>query len=396
MPNVTSWFVDQLTAGGSSPIRTFTMGGSDYTTRVKKWGTIKRTALEVNPPELAMSLANNDGEFNNFYADRYTMVQSATLQIGFTHPTSGDEFLVVYSGYLKKIRYTGKQQLEIRLQDKFWELQERVVGTDESPVQFTDKLVSEVVWTLITCYGQFDSATASANLDINYDDGGTSFLNYALQFSQDTVLISAEFRGEKVSEALSAIVPYTDSVIWHAGNGKLQFDRFTEATSLGLSLTADQLDDLQVDLDDSDLTNKNWVYGNYDVDSKGWFLTVNDESSSSVNTYGLRENVLKSPLVWYVNTASALNQAQRRSQLYSEPPRSFIADTTLVGVYRDLAETVNLVDDFLGITSADNWRIVEKHLNMDNGSVRFNLDGAVALDGFYLDITSLDGDERLL
>ena len=65
-------------------------------------------------------------------------------------------------------------------------------------------------------------------------------------------------------------------------------------------------------------------------------------------------------------------------------------------MYQQISDTIRIKDDFMGITSSDPWRIMEYSLNMDNGSVKYEVDGAYIMDAFILDVTSLDGSEVLV
>ena len=94
MLSVTSWFVDQLLERGSAPKRVFSIGGSDYSSRVVKWPSITRTSEEIRPIRIAVDLANDDGEFNTYYANAHTINTSCQLKIGFEH---GQQNLLNYS-----------------------------------------------------------------------------------------------------------------------------------------------------------------------------------------------------------------------------------------------------------------------------------------------------------
>ncbi len=389
--DVTSWYVDQLNSASSEPKRVFTIGGSDYTDRVNKFPTIKRGAYKLRSPDITVPLANDDGAFNQFYSNLYTGSSSCELKIGFTHPISGDELVTIFSGFLKKVSYRG-EACTLSFKDKFWELSERKIADSDDPTSFSNVTPSEIAWTLCTCYGRLSNVQNTSNPDLDY----ASFQDWTRIFSRDSVLCTARYEGEKVTEALISIAQMTDSAIWTEGDGKIKFERFESASTNDKTLTEDHIIELETNLEDARLINKQYVYGNYDIIDDWWLLKIFDISSSSVDSYSLREDVIKDKTIWYVNTGSAMNIAQRRVFLSKDIPKRFNLETSLVGMYQQISDTIRIKDDFLGITSSDSWRIMEYSLNMDNGSVKYEIDGAYIMNAFVLDVDALDGAKVLV
>ncbi len=385
MTQISSWFVQQLALPATDPKRVFSMGGSDYSSRVIKWPNIKITAQGFNPRDVKLSLANNDGHFNLFYQTQYTMVKSATLQLGFTHPTSGDELVTLYSGQLKNVIYS-REALEVRLQDKFYDLGTRKIGDSDTPVEISSVIPTDIAWTQLTCYGGLSNVASVNNPDIDY----ASFLELAAVFSGDSVLCAARYEGMKVSKALRNLAIYTDSAIYNGGDGKIYFARFVEMSSLDATLTSAQYTDVRAKIDDITLINRQHVYGDYDVTSNFWKINVLDESSSSVNSYGLHEDILSFKDIWFVDSASCINMAARRVLLFDEPPRDLKVRAQLSPMYRDVGETMRIDDVFLNITSADPFRIMESEININDGSTRYRMTTAAALNAFFLDVNYLD------
>lgn len=389
--DVSSWFVAQSLARASRPKRVFTVGGSDYSQRVTRWPSFKRTANEIKSINLSVPLANTDGGLNHFYENTYNMQQACAVQLGFTHPESGDELVTIYSGFLKNVSYSGKH-CTLKLKDRLWSFTERKVGDSDNPVTFGTQLPSDVAWTLCTCYGELSAVQSTSNPDIDYD----SFALWAATFSADTVQCQARYEGQKITEALERLGRMTDSAVWIEGDGKVTFRRFTEPDSRDFVLTRDEYTDLAIDVEGLRLQNRQHVYWDYAPASDYWQRSVVAEDDTSVNTFGVHEDVIKDPTVWYVNTDSALNLAQRKVLLLKQPPKRFDVKTGLVGIQHQLGETVRLVDPFCGITSGSGWRFVEQQIDLDRGQARYEMDEATTANAFYLDVSYLDGDDRLL
>ena len=56
--SVTSWFIDQTQLKTASPVRKFTIAGSDYSSRVVKWPSIRRAYSDIRPVNISVDLAN--------------------------------------------------------------------------------------------------------------------------------------------------------------------------------------------------------------------------------------------------------------------------------------------------------------------------------------------------
>lgn len=390
--DVSSWFIDQLALKASAPKRVFTIGASDYSDRVVKWPTFKRTANQIVASKAAIELANDDGQLNFFHEKLWTMANTCSVQVGFTHPDSGDELVSIYSGDVKEVKYPKKSKCRLSLRDRLWGLGEKKVGRSDVSVVFSEQIPSDVAWTLCTCYGGLSSVQSTSNPHIDYD----SFNAWAAQFSADNVVAEADYNGVKVSEAVRDLGEMTDSAIWPEGDGKLYFKRYTEPDSLDFVLTPAAIADVVIDIDGINIVNKAWVYGEYAPGSDYWQIAAFQVNTTSVNTFGLHEQVWKNKHIWYTNSAGCQNMAQRKIQNLRFPPKKFKVDTTVVGLHRQLGETLRFVDSFYSINSGTGWRFDEMTVNVDKFSVLYQMNEAIAGTAFYLDVSSLDGDDLLL
>ena len=383
--DVSSWFVDETKRIGSEPKRVFKIGTSDYSDRVNKWPTLRRTAQEIKAVNPRVPLANVDGILNHFFENSYLIPNKCTLEIGFTHPVSGDELITVFTGFLKNVQYP-KPECVVSLKDRLWDFTEKKVGESDIPVQFSSEIPSDIAWTLCTCYGELSTDSAT-NPDIDY----TSFQEWAGILSRDNIICDAYYDGQKITEGLGSLAKMTDSAIWVEGDGKINFKRFSNASSLDIVLTIDdEILDLTIDVVTQRLINRQSVAFNYSQESNYWQSTILYQDSTSVNTFGLNEELIEDETIWFVNSVHAMNLAQRRVAHYKDPPKLFDIKTPLVGIYRQLGETIRVVDSFYNQTSADAWAITEYNFNMNQDQVDFTVDGAATLIPFTLDISTLD------
>lgn len=388
---VTSWFIDQLSARQSAPKRVFTIGTSDYSDRVRKWPTIKRKWDDVRPQSITLDLVNGDAVLNAIRNNKTLLAETCAIQFGFTHPTSGDELITMFSGTMDKVRYSDGL-CAVTLLDKFKRLSERVMGTRDDPVVFSGStLPSDIAWAAITSFGGYSAIESTTNPDINFE----SFQAWAAVFSADTVLTDAFIEGKKCTDVLKRVARYTQSAIY-IEDDKFAFHRFSAADSNQTTLDNDTIKDLTLEIDDSDIVNKQYVYGAYDTTSGDWFIQTNFVSSSSVNTYGLREQIEKDDTIWYTTSVSALNMAQRVISTAGEPYDRISVDTTLYGALRQVGETIAIEDPFFEGAINGGYRVMEYSLNLNDGAYSARLDKSQFASPFRLDYSLLDGTDVLL
>ncbi len=371
---------------------------------------------EVNTSQTRAALVQIDGtEFYRYHftvtwSQDSTLVDSCTLSV-FPAVSSGfgvedasitgsldlaqiavgvEEAVTVYSGKTERFKFT-QGRCEASIVDKFKQLTERVIGTRDNPVTYTGSnyIPADIAWWAITSYGGYSSVKSSNNPDIDYD----AWLDWWSVFSSDAVYVNAKFEGIKVGEVLRKIGRMTRSAI-HIPQDRITFKRFTLADTYATDLDDAKLLDVSVDVDDKELVNRQYVAADYDTTSDYFATTVMDEDTSSVNSFGLKEDTEDDKAIWYVGSGPALNLAQRIISTNGEPYDKIEARTTLVGMLRQVGETITVTDSFTGITG-DGFRIMGLEFDMDKAEIRFQADRSQYFGGFVLDTSTLDGPDIL-
>ena len=392
MPHdVTSWFINEASKKTHNAIvRKFLIGTSDYSSYVTRWPKWSYRHDEVKPTVVSVTLANEEQQLNFIRETPTYLNTTCNFQLGFTHPTSGDELITLHEGKMASVAY-GKGTCTVKVVDRFKQLAERIVGDRENPVDFTgsDYLLSDLAWWLCTSYGGLSAIESTSNPDIEYE----AFTDWADQISStDNVLAQAYFEGDKVTQALRRIARISDSAIYLRDN-KIAFSRFTIVSSYISSLDNSNVVDLRTDINDSDIVNKMFVSGRYDVNSDTFAMTVSDVVSSSVNSYGPRERLEEDKSVWYVNSVSAINFAERVNTVRADPFDRLRVKTPLVGMLRQIGETATVTDSWTGID--DTFRVMGIGIDMDTGGAELSLDKSQLFDAFTLDVSTLDGPDVL-
>lgn len=389
MLDVSSSFKCQTRYRMLEPVRKFYISTSDYSDLVVTWPKIKKKASGLGSVSLTVKIANTDGAMNEFYKGQYKLKDELKFTMGVT-----SESIDLYTGEISKVSYS-KNSCVIKTRDKMWGFAQRVVGESETPVKIppsSQYLISDIAWTLCTCYGELDGTQDSSNPDINYE----TFETWAEQFSINNIFGQSYYTGDKVIGALTKLANMNDSAIWVEGDGKLNFKKFDSVGSDDIAFTDGEMGGLQIDIDMDRLINKQWVYFNYAVDSDYWQSNVFNVETTSVNTFGLRENILKDKSFWFVDSVSALNMATRKTALLNQPNREFNFVIGMGGLQTQVGDTVRLVNSFYDLTSGQGWTVDEITYDMHNVKNKYHVSGSLVLDGFYLDVSTLDGDMLLL
>ena len=391
MHDVSSWFVDQLNKPSSKPKRVFTMGSSDYSDNVLKWPVIKKDAEKTISAGVKVSLDNTDGGFNSFFENTYLMVSSCQLKIGFTHATSGDELITLYTGGLSTVKYS-KNKCNLKLKDALSTLSTKIISNTNSPVSISATIPSDIAWTLCTCYGQLSEIQSTSNPDIDYN----SFLDWSAQFSASNITMAAYYKGEKVIDAISKIALMTDSNMWTGGDGKIKFARFLEMSSDYITINEGYNKSITIDVNKTRLINKVEVGFDYSVNSDYWTKTVVNTDSASINSFGTYELLIQDATIWHVSSVNALNLAARKLRMLKNPPIIYSIKSDLVLSYMEVGDNMSFVDSFYSIVASQGWAITLNSINMQTGDTDYTLDAALTGRAFYLDISFLDGDDLLL
>jgi len=363
---------------------------SDYSDRVLKWPTVKRDWNSVRPQSVNVDLANEDGALNFFYQSNASLAKRCLVRFGFTHPTSGDELVTLYSGKTDHMQYD-KGKATLSLLDKFKQLTEREVGTNDAPVTFTDSATPpDIAWAVVTSWGGYSGVQSTSNPDIDYQ----SWLDWAAVFSADGVYMNGNIQGKKCSEVLAKLADYTQSAIF-VENDMLTFRRFSAADSAQTVLDNDSILDLSLEVNDADIVNRQYVLGGYNVSVDTWTITGLSVNTTSVNTFGARDQTQKSDFVWYVDSTSANVQATRETYVKAMPYPKLRVRAPLVPAVRQIGDTITVTDEQRGI-SGESYRLMGYQFNLDTGEFETDIDASQYSGQFTLDVSTLDNTTDLL
>ena len=297
--------------------------------------------------------------------------------------------LNLFKGTISEISYVN-ETCRVRVVDSFKQLSDRKVGTPDAPVDFTTSnyLGSDLAWWICTSYGGLSALTNSANTQIDYP----AFAEWSEVFSGDQIRFNASFDGQTCTELLRKIARMSHSYIY-VREGKITFKRIGIAELTVDSYGASELMDVGLSFKTADLINRQLISGAYDQNS-GFQFTITAANTASVNSFGPHEDLLKDESIWYIDSATAINHAQRRIILTANPDDELSATTTARGVIRAVGETITVVDSFHGI--GENYLITGVDFYLDTGRTKFELDKILIKQPFRLDVSTLDNVNEVL
>lgn len=379
-------YVAQHTTGTSCWIDEFTLPTPGSLVGATLTGRLTLTSSEYRP--YAIGLADDDERLLYVYGSNGLTIKSFVNSVTLEPQTSTDQ-LTMFSGNVSAIDYSD-ELCTIQVVDTFKQLSSRKIGTNDAPVDYSGSnyLGSDLAWYLCTSHGGLSAVESTSNPDIDYN----SFLTWAEVFSADQIRFRALFDGQTPTEGLRKIARQSNSSIYVQA-GKLVFKRVGVADEVTDNYTASELIGTQLSFKTDDIINRQLISGNYSQTS-GHLFTVTVANSTSVNSFGPREDLLKDSNVWFVDSGSAINQAQRLIILNSEPDDELRAASGMRGWIRSVGETINITDDFHGIS--ENYLIRGIDFDLDTGRTDFELDKILIQQPFRLDVSTLDNTTEVL
>jgi len=386
MADISSYTASVFGDKSVSVARKLLVGGKDYSHLVTRWPSITRDEKTVSPGNVTVLLDAAGGKLNTFVNSASAIVTSAHLLIGADVNSLG----LVYSGIVSGMTIK-RGVASLVMKNKLYKLTVREIGTEESPVTFTDStLPSDIFWAICTSYGGLSAVQSDSNPDIDYP----AFATWANVFSRDSVFMNGEFTGIKCMEALRKLARYTDSTIT-ADFTKIVPRRFDQTLSAVDSVTDSELADMRVVISDNEVVNKFTTYGAYDTTSRQYGAAVTLVNTASRDVYDSREKTEKDASIWYVSSSACQNLSERRIAYYADVRNTHEYVTGLTQIQRHIGDTVFIQDAQLGISDTP-IRITRIKLDMQTGRMTFGAQVSSISEGFTLDVSTLDGPALLL
>ncbi len=377
---VSSGFLNEIDKLSPTIVRKFYIGNSDYSEFVEKWPTVRREWNSIKPASLTISLVNGEGDFNFFRESPWLITTSCSIQLGVQFAVGSQETINLFKGFVSNPSYNNAS-CTIKLVDKLKKFGEVVLGSSDVPISFTSSnhLASDLAWYLVTSYGGMSAVKSTSNVDIDY----AAFSRWAAVFSGDSVVLNARFDGKKLSEALGTLGRLTRSSIV-IENDLLTFNRFDTSSIQPYDITSRHVISTSLEIEEDKIVNHQIVQAGYSVASDYFTITCQDVSTYSVNSYGRRQEIENDQSIWYSNSGSAINLAQRITTTYKNPPANFKVNTTLKALTKQIGDVISFADESIGVTQ-DSYRVMGYQIDTNTGKIALDVDNTQLLTFFILD-----------
>jgi len=273
--------------------------------------------------------------------------------------TIQSELLNLFTGYVEKVIHDCKTGImTITIRDRLSQCLEKQVISDDQETEvkynwfdaFTlnrqdAKTVSNLVWEILTTYGDLDDTASTANTDIDYDswvawgvavDGGT----YSIF---DLGMVA---NGETVATVLDNIKRLTESMIWQGSDGKLKF-LSSYQTVVGQSLTTADIINATWQVSLEGRINIIWVKSKY-LPELDYFY---NQDWYDVDAYGpttepyIYQTEWESDRCVFHNSgsgSSAQYYTQEKLARTAPPIRIWMLESHLLGFVVDVGDTIIL------------------------------------------------------
>jgi len=398
---LTPFFLEkQAQTNPSSIVRQFTFNNSIFTDRVTQFPSISRTYKDVVAQSFTINVENASQLFNEILQDRTKFRQEGEVNYGYQFNSSHIDFACIGKGKLTNADYeegeatlTFKNQMEL--------LSEQRISTDVTSQQGVSYVGSEwnpadLTFDILTTnsYGaNLDNTQSTANTDIHWE----SFTNWKNSLGSESIVVNGFFPYEtNYVNALQSIAEITDSAIYVEANNQIYFIRnITGVESFSATVVDSDIINIRTMGDAFDMCNEYTVPVSFTVTSNavtGFNNTISFENTASVNSFGKISKQPTTKFIWYVNSASALNLAQRIVQRRREPEVAITITTPIKYLQQQLGDLIYISHDALGIQDQPYTLIGEK-INLEEQTIEMDLSVGHGLAVANFTIFELDDAE---
>ncbi|MDH5750784.1 MAG: hypothetical protein OEZ59_00015 [Deltaproteobacteria bacterium] len=375
--NVSSWFIEHLKGRSLSPLRRFTLGGSDYSDKVLRWPSLNFRADTIDLGTTQVELDATGNHFQFLVNCNHLFSTSAEISLGLTHPQSGPEFLNLYLGGISNIHFErGGTRIRLQMQGKTKDLTDTALGSEAESLglDFTSSMhfPSDFVWMLVTSYGGMSALESTSNPDIDYETW--------LKWRQDNILkdtrVKAYLTGEKIYQIINTLAEMDTRVVAFQG-GRLFFsDMFQPYSEGGIHFDLSRTLDFNWELGPSRIINEFTAEAGYNPSTGKFNSNYTKTDDVSQSNFGIRSRRHGSKGVWFARSFDGIFMAQDKVYIHRNPLARMSIRTTLGdGLLYNLGEILSITDSHLGL-DGKNFRLIGQGIDLDSGITHLQLEEA--------------------
>jgi hypothetical protein len=388
MRSVTSSFRTEMVKQTLNTIyRRFKYDGTDRSDYPESYGNIILDAKQITAGAVSIGLVNTDKLWNMFLSDITNLRKTATVELGL-EVSGSPEYVTFFTGLGDEPQFD-RAYLNLQLRDKMAKMLQKKVGSGQGPVNYYSSAYNpaDLVWDLLTNYGELDDTQSSANTDIDYD----IWSNWKQDCSDLDLSIKAELEGEYISTILDKIAYLTKSIIFVRGDSKFIFYRFVPSPDVHFTFDDDNIRNEQTKQTFEELLNYVKCYYGYDPTAETWAGNVIAEDATSQANYGKISHTEEDTAVWHATQTSAQEFCNRYIERYKDPREYCRFETGIMGFIFEPGDIIYNSISFYGYSTTD-FEIKRLQFNLTQGMVDIEALNAedFILEGFRLD-DAVDG-----
>ena len=371
---------EQQSTNPRSIVKQFTFNNSILSDKVTRYPVVTRTYKDVIADGFTIDVENASQVMNEIIEDRTKFRQNAEVNYGYQFNPSHIDFGCIGKGQLIQADFEDSL-LTMTFKNKLDSLSEQQISTDITSSQgatFTGSNwnPADLTFDILTgnSYGaQLDSTANVTNPDIDY----TSWVNWKNSLGSESIVIQAFFPFQtNYVAALQNIAEMTDSAIYVEANDKIRFLRnITGVESFSATVTNSDIIQIAAKGDAFDMCNEYTVPISFTVASNsvtGFKQNITFKNTASVNSFGLISKQPTANLVWYVDSASALNLAQRIVQRRRQPEVELTVTTPIKFLQQQLGDLVYVTNDELNMID-EPFTLIGTTVDIDNQTIKMDL-----------------------
>jgi hypothetical protein len=378
---LTPFFLEkQAETNPRSIVKQFTYNNSVFTDRVVRFPSVSRTYKDVIAEGFTITLENASKIMNEVIEDRTTFRQEAEISYGYQFNPTHTDFGCIGKGDLIQATFEDNE-ISMVFKNKLDRLSEINISTDTTSLQgstFTAATYNpaDLTFDILTgnSYGaKLSSTTNASNPDIDYD----SWLSWKNSLGSESIVVQAFFPYEtNYVSALQNIAEMTDAAIYVEANNKLVFIRnITGVESFSAFVTDNDIISIEAVGDANDMCNEYTVPISFTVASNsvtGFRQTIRFENTASVNSFGKISKQPTQNLVWFVDSGSALNLAQRIVARRRQPEVALKITTPIKYLQQQLGDLIYVTHDALNLNQ-EPYTMIGQTVDIESQTMVMNL-----------------------
>lgn len=372
---VTSWFAAQAARPHLAPRRRLLLGGEDHSERVLRWPALAARLESIDLGTAAVELSNIGGRFNGLLQGGALLTTSCEIALGLTHPQSGTEWAVLYTGQPSHVTFSANgAEVAVQLQGKTRTLMDLALGgaATSAGLDFTTSAwhPADLAWLLVTSHAGLSAVQSTSNPDVDY----AGWRAWRESDVVRDVRARAYFTGEKVYQALADLARLSGMAVGFA-SGRLFFADLYGAFAAQGALPLEHALELSVTVDPAALVNRFTVEADYNPATGRHAAQLTRVHSGSQARYGPRAGRYGPRGVWHATANDGRYFVEDQLRFGRDPvPRVAVRASLAGGLHRTPGDVVTLTHTPLGL--AGEFRVVARELDVQEAALRLELEPA--------------------